>query len=190
MTRALAAAIVIVALLAGCGGGPKEAGPVPTGQKQKPHASATGSGGGTASSASVPLCGEDTTDLKVDSRNGAAGTIMTTWRVTNMSSSACRSFGYPGMDFHAASGWLDVQVHRGGVDIINQAPASVVLEPGKSLYFVSLWGDVDTEQGPCTQFDQVKVTLPDNFTPARIASSGCVDPGLVSVGPVSSSKPS
>ena len=52
------------------------------------------------------------------------------------------------------------------------------------------WGDVDTQQGPCTQFDGVKVTLPDNFTPARIASSGCVDPGLVSVGPLSSGKPS
>jgi hypothetical protein len=190
MTRALAAAIVIVALVAGCGGGPKEAGPVPTGPKQKSHSSVTASGGGTATSASVPLCGDDMTDVKVDSRNGAAGTISTTWRVTNVSSSACRSFGYPGMDFHAASGWLDVQVHRGGVDMINQAPTSVVLEPGKSLYFVSLWGDVDTDEGPCTQFDQVKVTLPDNFTPARIAASGCVDPGLVSVGPVISSRPS
>ncbi len=39
----------------------------------------------------------------------------TVWRVTNTSSEPCRSFGYPGMDFHAASGWLDVQVHRGRV---------------------------------------------------------------------------
>jgi hypothetical protein len=94
------------------------------------------------------------------------------------------------MDFHAASGWLDVQVQRGGVDIIDEAPASVVVEPGDSLYFVSLWGDVDTEDGPSTQFDRVKVTLPDNFTPAQVDSSGCVDPGLVRVGPVSSSQPS
>jgi Domain of unknown function (DUF4232) len=127
--------------------------------------------------------------VAVDSQQGAAGTIMTTWRVTNTSSEACRSFGYPGMDFHAASGWLDVQVQRGGIDIINQAPDSLILEPGKSLYFVSLWGDVDTEAGPCTQFDRLKVTLPDNFTPARVASSGCVDPGLVRVGPVSSNRP-
>ena len=105
---------MIAALVAGCSSGPKEAGPVPTGQKQKSHSSGSTSGGGTAASTSVPLCGEDNTDARVDSQNGAAGTIMTTWRVTNTSSEACRSFGYPGMDFHAASGWLDVQVQRGG----------------------------------------------------------------------------
>jgi hypothetical protein len=110
--------------------------------------------------------------------------------VTNTSSDACRSFGYPGMDFHAANGWLDVQVHRGGIDMINRPPAPVVLEPGKSLYFVSFWGDVDTDAGPCKQFDRVKVTLPDNFTSARLDSSGCVDPGLVEVGPVTDAPPS
>jgi hypothetical protein len=114
---------------------------------------------------------------------------MTTWRVTNTSSETCRSFGYPGMDFHTASGWLDVQVHRGGIDLISQPPAPIVLEPGKSLYFVSFWGDVDTDAGPCTEFDRVKVTLPDNFSSAQVESSGCVDPGLVNVGPVTLSRP-
>jgi hypothetical protein len=190
MTRAFAAAIVIAALFAGCSSGPKEAGPVPTGQKQKSHSSVSTSGGATAASASVPLCNDETTDVRVDSQEGAAGTIMTTWRVMNTSSGACRSFGYPGMDFHAAGGWLDVQVQRGGVDILDGTPSSVAVEPGESLYFVSLWGDVDTEQGACKQFDRIKVTLPDNFTPTQIDSSGCVDPGLVRVGPVSSSRPS
>jgi hypothetical protein len=55
---------------------------------------------------------------------------------------------------------------------------------------VSFWGDVDTEAGPCKQFDRVKVTLPDNFTSARLDSSGCVDPGLVEVGPVTDAPPS
>jgi hypothetical protein len=131
-----------------------------------------------------------TADVKVDSQEGAAGTIMTTWRVTNTSSEACRSFGYPGMDFHTASGWLDVQVHRGGIDMISKPPAPVVLEPGKSLYFASFWGDVDTDAGPCTEFDRIKVTLPDNFTSAQVDSSGCVDPGLVNVGPVADTPPS
>ena len=193
MTRALAAAIVIAALAAGCDNGPKEAGPVPTG-KTSPSSSATSTdraGESTATtSASAPLCNDKTATVKVDFQEGAAGTIMTTWRVTNTSSEACRSFGYPGMDFHAASGWLDAQVHRGGIDIVNQAPSPVVVEPGESLYFVSLWGDVDTDAGPCTQFDRVKVTLPDNFTSARVLAKGCVDPGLVNVGPVSDTPPS
>jgi Domain of unknown function (DUF4232) len=194
MTRALAAAIVIVALAAfaaGCDNGPKEAGPVPTGKSPSSSSTATGQAGEstTTAAADAPLCMDRAAAVKLESQGGAAGTIVTTWRVTNTSSQACRSFGYPGMDFHAASGWLDVQVRRGGVDMINQPPTPVVLEPGKSLYFVSTWGDVDTEDGPCTQFDRVKVTLPDNYTSARVASEGCVDAGLVSVGPVSASPP-
>ena len=192
MTKALAFAVVIAAFLAGCDNGPKEAGPVPTGKTSPSSSTSTGQAGEstTATTTTVtPLCKDKAAVVKVDSQEGAAGTIMTTWRVRNTSSEPCRSFGYPGMDFHAANGWLDVQVHRGGIDMINQPPAQVVLEPGKSLYFVSFWGDVDTDAGPCTQFDRVKVTLPDNFTSAQVDSSGCVDPGLVEVGPVTSSPP-
>ena len=187
MTKALAFAVVIAAFLAGCDNGPKEAGPVPTGKTSPSSSTSTGQAGESTTATTTtatPLCKDKAAVVKVDSQEGAAGTIMTTWRVRNTSSEPCRSFGYPGMDFHAANGWLDVQVHRGGIDMINQPPAQVVLEPGKSLYFVSFWGDVDTDAGPCTQFDRVKVTLPDNFTSAQVDSSGCVDPGLVNVGPV------
>ena len=191
MTKALAVAIVIASFLAGCSNGPKDAGPVPTGKTSSSTSTSTGQAGEstTITTTATPLCKDKDVVVKVDSQGGAAGTIMTTWRVTNTSPEACRSFGYPGMDFHAANGWLDVEVHRGGIDMISKPPASVVLEPGKSLYFVSFWGDVDTDAGPCTQFNRVKVTLPDNFTSAQVASSGCVDPGLVNVGPVSSSPP-
>ena len=195
MTRtffAAAGALAVVAVAAGCGGGAKEAGPVPTSQGTQQSSSTGGQAAATSTSsspASLPLCKDRTSTVEVDSQQGAAGTIMTTWRATNTSSGSCRSFGYPGMDFHASSGWLDVQAERGGVDIINQAPAPVVLGPGQSLYFVSLWGDVDTQTGPCEQFDRVKVTLPDNFASARVVARGCVDPDLVRVGPVASSPP-
>ena len=194
MTRALVLAIVSAAILAGCANGPKEVGPVPTGGKSHSSATAGGEGtvtssGSTGSSTSAPLCNDKIAEVKVESQEGAAGTIATTWRITNTSSEACRSFGYPGMDFHAAGGWLDVQVQRGGVDMINEPASPVLVEPGQSLYFVSTWGDVDTDEGPCKQFDRVKVTLPDNFTSARVAASGCVDPGLVNVGPVAAGPP-
>ena len=197
MSKLLAVSIVAAAILAGCGNGAKDAGPVPTGQATQPQSETDGSstatettGTSSLESSGPPLCKDSAVAIKVDSQEGAAGTIGTVWRVTNTSSASCRSFGYPGMDFHAASGWLDVQVQRGGLDLIDQPPASVTLAPGQSMYFMSFWGDVDTNAGPCTQFDRVKVTLPDNFTSARIASEGCVDPGLVRVGPVSSSRPS
>jgi hypothetical protein len=196
-THFAAAAVALVAAVAagGCGGNAaQEAGPVPTGSGSQQSTSTGGAAASTSSSStssmpSTPLCKNKTATVKVDSQQGAAGTISTVWRVTNTSSSPCRSFGYPGMDFHAASGWLGVQVHRGGYPNINQVPASVVLDPGDSMYFVSYWGDVDTDSGPCKHFDRVKVTLPDNFSSAHVTSSGCVDPGLVDVGPVSARRP-
>jgi len=191
MNRALAVFIVIAAFLAGCDNGPMDAGPLPTGKKSQPSATTVSTAGESTSTttSSPPLCSDKTAAVKIDSQEGAAGTILTHWRVTNTSSEDCRSFGYPGMDFHAAPGWLDVQTQRGGVDVIDQAPTPVVLASGDSLYFISLWDAVDTQDGPCTHFDRIKVTLPDTFTSARIDSSGCVDPGLVRVGPVTTTSP-
>lgn len=191
MKKALTALAALSLLLAACSSGAQEAGPVPTQTALEPAQSTAETTGSTSTGLALePLCDSDTAKVKVDSQQGAAGTIGTVWRVRNTSDETCHSFGYPGMDFHAANGWLGVQVHRGGVDIIDQAPAPVLLDPGQSLYFVSLWGDVDTQAGPCTQFDRVKVTLPDNFASARIVSKGCVDPDLVRVGPVTDTPPS
>jgi Protein of unknown function (DUF4232) len=194
MAKLLTAAVVLIAVAAGCSsGGAQEAGPVPTGQAAKPSTSTAEATAPTTtgSTQSTPLCKDKTAAVKVASQEGAAGTISTVWRVTNTSASPCRSFGYPGMDFHStSSGWLDVQVHRGGFPNIDQSPAPVVLGPGQSLYFVSYWNDVDTATGPCEEFDHVKVTLPDNFSSARLAATGCLTPTSVDVGPVSASRPS
>jgi Protein of unknown function (DUF4232) len=193
--------LALTLVVAGCGGGAHEAGPVPTAPASKPSsashestsATPTGPAPGAApstSTQSIALCEDRTAAVAVASREGAAGTISTLWRVTNGAQEPCRSIGYPGMDFHTSSGWLDVQVHRGGYPNIDHPPAQVVLSPGQSLYFVSYWGDVDTSAGPCVDFDRVKVTLPDNFVSARLKSSGCLDPQSVRVGPVAASPPS
>lgn len=147
-----------------------------------------GSSPSASATPAVPLCSDQAATVVPASQEGAAGTIRTVWRATNTAGTACRSFGYPGMDFHAATGWLNVQVHRGGFADINGTPVSLVLSPGQSLYFVSYWSDVTTG-GPCVSFDQVKVTLPDNFVSAVVTSSGCLDPQSVDVGPVSATPP-
>ena len=201
MSRALAllAVVLLASVVVGCdGSGAQDAGPVPGGQGTKSSSTSTreseptttGSSSTGSTSASEPaLCRDRTATVKTVSRQGAAGTIFTVWRVTNTGATSCRSFGYPGMDFHTASGWLDVQVQRGGAQAMNAAPASVVLAPGESLYFLSSWSDVDTAAGSCKEFDRVKVTLPDNFQPARLAASGCLNPENVHVGPVSATRP-
>jgi hypothetical protein len=132
----------------------------------------------------IALCSSATSTVKQTSQQGAAGTIRTVWTAANTSSAPCRSFGYPGMDFHSSTGWMNEQVHRGGFPDINGAPASIVVQPGQSLRFISYWSDVTTSGGPCTQFDRVKVTLPDNTVSAVVTASGCVSSGSVDVGPV------
>jgi uncharacterized protein DUF4232 len=198
MSKPIALLLPIVLLAAGCSGsGAQEAGPVPTAPASTPSTSSaattaesTSSTSTAASPPAIALCKDQTAAVTVASREGAAGTIRTLWRVKNTSQHECRSFGYPGMDFRTSSGWQNVHVHRGGFQDINKPPAPVVLAPGQSLYFVSYWSDVTTNIGSCKEFDRVKVTLPDNFVSAQLASSGCLNPRSVDVGPVSKSRPS
>jgi hypothetical protein len=199
MTKALAVVILIAAFLAGCDNGPKDAGPVPTGRSS--HSSLTAGGEGTVSTggstssgeetAGAALCNDEVMAVRIVDQGGAAGTIRTVRGVRNTASESCVSKGYPGMDFHAASGWLDTQVARGtGFTDIDQTPSQITIGHGKSLYFISYWSDVDTAAGPCVQFDRVKVTLPDNFASAEHAAIGCLDPESVRVGPVTDTLPS
>ncbi len=198
MTKTLAFALTLGALVAGCSnGGAQEAGPVPTTSQPSASSGGTGTTGESTSSSSVitqpvtPLCSSKKSTVTIATQEGAAGTIQTIWRVKNTSGHSCRSFGYPGMDFHASGGgWLDVHVHRGGYPDINVAPARVVVAAGHSLYFVSYWSDVDSNTGPCRDFDRVKVTLPDNFSSAKVAATGCLNPSSVRVGPVTATRPS
>jgi hypothetical protein len=93
------------------------------------------------------------------------------------------------MDFHTPNGWLDVHFRRGGLHNIDEPPARVVLEPGHVAYFVSYWNDVDTDAGPCKEFDRAKVTLPENFQSVVLAVSGCLNPDTVRVGTVVTARP-
>jgi Domain of unknown function (DUF4232) len=195
MTKALVSALAFASMAAGCSSGAQEAGPVPTvpastGQTTAATATEPTPSTSTNASTAIALCADKTAAAKVDSEQGAAGTIRTVWRVRNTAQHPCRSFGYPGMDFRSSSGWLGVEVHRGGFPDINQPPARVVVDPGHSLYFVSYWNDVATNAGPCAEFDRVKVTQPDNFVPVKLASSGCLNPQSVDVGPVTITPPS
>jgi hypothetical protein len=197
MPKALIAFLAAALLIAGCdGSGAQEAGPVPSTPETQPAGASAATttteqtGTTTQSSASTtPRCSAGTTAVILASQQGAAGTIRTVWRIKNTSSSSCRSFGYPGMDFRLSTGWADVRVHRGGFADINETPSGIVVSPGRSFYFVSYWSDVTTDKGPCQEFDRIKVTLPDNFASARVSASGCVNPDRVYVGPVTNTRP-
>jgi len=196
MTKTLLSAFVLCVLAAGCNGGAQEAGPVPTGSQgsgSTTTGTSTGEGASNASATSTApstsLCASATSAIKVQSQEGAAGTIRTVWKVTNTSGASCRTFGYPGMDFRSSGMWQDVQVHRGGYRDINEAPTRVVVPAGGSFYFAAYWSDVTDQSGPCKEFDRVKITLPDNFKSKKVAYSGCVSVARVYVGPVVASPP-
>ena len=141
----------------------------------------------------TPLCSDRTARAAVVSQTGSAGTIRTVWEVTNTSSGVCHSYGYPGMDFHASSGWLRVHVQPGGgYQDIDQPPTPIVVPAGQSLYLISYWSDVSTSRFPraCKSFNRVMVTQPDNTVSVVVVSSGCLNPFTVKVGPVTRTRPS
>ena len=201
--------ILVPTLLAMAGGGYalarafRSSPPAANGASSRPAGSARHSAGGHAAAPtgsttqstsstgrSTPLCSDASAAVSVVSQEGAAGTISTVWRVRNTSSTACHSYGYPGMDFRSKSGWMNVQVHRGvGMNNVNQTPTAIAVQPGASLYFVSDWSDVTTNTGNCQTFGRVKVTQPDNTVSVQLASSGCLIPTSVYVSPVMSSPP-
>lgn len=177
---------LVVAVLAGIGGGMYALSrafgvgayrPAPDASDPNP----TPSGAPTPA---IAFCSDQSSLVTVESQTGAAGTTSTLWRVKNTAQTPCRSFGYPGMDFHTSNGWLNVNVRHGGFPNINRPPTSTVVPPGQSLFFVSYWTNVPTNEGPCQQFDRVRLTLPDNRFPAEMTASGCLDPRSVDVGPV------
>ena len=197
MTKALLSALALCALAAGCNGGAQEAGPVPTSSQGSGSTSSTSITNGASNAAAsstaptTPLCASATSTVDVESQEGAAGTIRTVWRVKNTSGAACRSFGYPGMDFRSSGVWEDVRVHRGGgYRDTTEPPTRVVVPVNSSFYFVSYWTDVTDQSGACKDFERVKITLPDNFHSKQVTSSGCVNPDRVSVGPVVATPPS
>ncbi len=151
-----------------------------------PRAAVSSTPSGTST---TPTCTVDTMHAVLSSQTGAAGTIRTVWKATNTSASACRSYGYPGMDLHASTGWLQITVTRGGYPDIGRAPRSVTVRPGHALYFVSYWSDVTTNAGSCRSFGRVKVTMPNDVSSLVVRSSGCADPSSVRVGPVTTTRP-
>src|SRR5713226_502590 len=190
MHRVQAVALVIAVLAGVAGGlyglsrafGIGASGPVPGSSSVPPGPtpvpSVTPSNVAPTPSPSAPaiaLCSDRTARVTMESQQGAAGTIFTVWRITNTAQTPCRSFGYPGMDFHTSSGWLNVQVIRGnGFANVDYPPTPIVVLPGQTMYFVSDWSDVSGPSGVCLLFDRVKVTLPDNRVSAEVASSGCL----------------
>jgi Protein of unknown function (DUF4232) len=178
---ALAVLIVLGALAVTTVAFARQGNPATRGSRGEPPATHTSP---AATPPSISACSGTGMKISVEGTEGAAGTIRTLWRAQNVSGRPCRSSGYPAMDVHGSDGWLGVEVQHGGYADISETPRRVVVAPGHSLFFVSYWSDVTTDSGSCTEFDQARVILPGDSRPIVIASTGCLTPESVRVGPV------
>jgi hypothetical protein len=106
---------------------------------------------------------------------GAAGTIVDTFRMANTGPSPCTLFGFVGMLMLDSSGRaLSTRVVRnGGIFSTQAGPSRLLVQPGSAATFQAAWSDVPHgSEGPCPEAARLEVTPPDEFDDSVIAVSG------------------
>jgi hypothetical protein len=136
--------------------------PVPT--QQQPPAAAAAAPPGRCHTAGllVSFAGSE----------GAAGTIVDTFRMTNIGQSACTLYGFVGMRMLDASGRpLATRVVRnGGIFSTQAGPSRFVLQTAGVATFQAAWSDVPHgSEGVCPPAARLEVTPPDEYDQRVVA---------------------
>jgi Protein of unknown function (DUF4232) len=106
---------------------------------------------------------------------GAAGTIVDTFRVANTLSTPCSLYGFVGMLMLDGSGGPVTTrvVRNGGIFSTQAGPSRFVLQPGTTASFQAAWSDVPhRSETVCPQAAQLEITPPDEFDHVIIPVSG------------------
>ncbi len=106
---------------------------------------------------------------------GAAGTIVDSFRMANTGSSACTLYGFVGMLMLDASGHaLSTRVVRnGGIFSTQAGPSRFLLQPATAATFQAAWSDVPHgSEGPCPEAARLEVTPPDEYDHRVLPVSG------------------
>jgi hypothetical protein len=118
----------------------------------------------------------------------AAGHIVLTYGLLNVSGAPCMLFGYPGLQMTDASGkQLHTQVsHSGSYTFVAETPTPVSLSPQAEASFYAGYSDVPTGgETSCPQSAELEITLPND--PGKITLADQIAPcknGSVTVSPV------
>jgi hypothetical protein len=123
----------------------------------------------------LPNCVRDQLGVRDNGVNGTAGTIHGAWVFTNRSESACKLFGYPGMQLYGRAGRpIPTTVKRN----LPPTPTEVRLAPGASVTFFSSYSDVTSGSHQCPTSEVVRITPPKAaaslFIPAQLQACGGV----------------
>jgi hypothetical protein len=150
--------------------------PSPTGTAA-PGAPATPAPTATPAAAAAPdRCHTGGLLISFAGAQGAAGTIVDTFRVANTGQAACTLYGFVGMLMLDASGApMPTRVVRnGGIFSAQAGPSQFLLQPATAASFQAAWSDV-THTGdpvPCPQATRMEITPPDEFDHVIIPVSG------------------
>jgi Protein of unknown function (DUF4232) len=143
----------------------------PTASPAPPNAPAT-----PAPTAPVPdRCHTGGLLVSFSGAQGAAGTIVDTFRVANTGTSACTLYGYVGMLMLDPSGapMTTRVVRNGGLWSAQAGPSQFLLQPGTAASFQAAWSDVPhRSETTCAQAARLEITPPDEFDHVIIPVSG------------------
>lgn len=106
---------------------------------------------------------------------GAAGTIILTFRMANTTPTGCWLYGFVGMQMLDATGRnLPTRVVRNGGLFSNQSgPTQFTLQPGQAATFLMAFGNVPVgSETICPQAAQLVVTPPDEFDHVTLTVQG------------------
>ncbi|MBW8487102.1 DUF4232 domain-containing protein [Actinomadura parmotrematis] len=152
---------------------PASGSPGPSGPSGTP--SATPTAGGTAAGGTTPRCSTADLRMALEPAGAAAGSRYAYLVLTNRSGSACRVYGYVGMQLYGPDGRLPTDVRRA-----EPSPSPLVLKPNGSAYARLQWTVVasggESATGPCEPTpERLEVTPPDE----RTRLSGTWSQGMV-----------
>jgi hypothetical protein len=152
-----------------------------------PTPAPTGSGGpapGAPSSTPAPApptaitadrCHTAGLQISYAGSQGAAGTVVDTFRVANTQQDACTLYGFVGMLMLDPTGApLTTRVVRnGGIFTTQAGPSQFLLAPAAAASFQAAWSDVPHgSEGPCPQAARLEITPPDEYDHAIIPVAG------------------
>jgi hypothetical protein len=140
-----------------------------------PPATAAPSPTQTAAAPSPTRCHTAGLQVAFTGSEGAAGTIVDSFRLRNIGTSPCTIYGFVGMQMLDASGRAVATrvVRNGGLFSTQAGPARFLLQPGTAASFQVAWSDVPHGvEGPCAEAASLVVTPPDEFDHRVISVSG------------------
>jgi hypothetical protein len=105
--------------------------------------------------------------------NGATGTVVLTFALTNRSDQSCHTYGWPGVEFLGSGGQaLATNAKRTTSDALGTtAPVVLTLAPGKEASFRIITADQGTGAGTagCVSASELQIIAPDDTATMKVA---------------------